>query len=608
MHRTHILSILFLALAVSSASAADYLSPLDLVAAPDGKTLYVALATGKSVAMFDVASGKVTRTVALPTVLGGIALSPDGSRLYASGAAPKGAVYAIDTKAAKLVGTFAVGHSPEGLAVSPDGKTLYVCNRFNDNLAILALPKGNVVKTVAMAREPVAVAATPDGKHVVVANHLPTGRADGEYVASVVTIVGTGAGNPVVTVKLHNGVVDLRGICVSPDSKYAYATSILAHYQLPTTQIERGWICANSLSVIDVAGAKLVNTVLLDSVDHGAANPWGVMCSPDGKRLCVSHAGTHEISIIDRVGLHERLDRVALGQKVTDVSSSAENVPNDLGFVDHVRRRIQLAGNGPRGLAIVGEKIYAAEYFTDTLGVTGLAPKRRADVQSIPLGPKVALTPVRKGEKNFNDAVLCMQQWQSCASCHPDARTDGLNWDLLNDGIGNGKNAKSMLLAHRTPPVMVSGVRGKAEVAVRAGIRHIQFAIRPEEDATSIDAYLKALQPIPSPYLVDGKLSAAAQRGEKLFRTAGCSGCHSGELGTGLQSFDVGNGPDQQGVKEFDTPTVVEVWRTAPYLYDGRAATIIDVLTTFNKGDKHGTTSNLSKQQIADLAEYVLSR
>jgi hypothetical protein len=51
----------------------------------------------------------------------------------------------------------------------------------------------------------------------------------------------------------------------------------------------------------------------------------------------------------------------------------------------------------------------------------------------------------------------------------------------------------------------------------------------------------------------------------------------------------------------------VEIWRTAPYLHDGRAATIGDMLTTFNAGDKHGKTSGLTPEEIADLAEYILS-
>jgi cytochrome c peroxidase len=59
--------------------------------------------------------------------------------------------------------------------------------------------------------------------------------------------------------------------------------------------------------------------------------------------------------------------------------------------------------------------------------------------------------------------------------------------------------------------------------------------------------------------------------------------------------------------KEFDTPTLIEVWRTAPYLYDGRAATMMDVLKTFNKDNRHGWTSDLTEEELRDLAEYVLS-
>jgi len=55
-----------------------------------------------------------------------------------------------------------------------------------------------------------------------------------------------------------------------------------------------------------------------------------------------------------------------------------------------------------------------------------------------------------------------------------------LNWDLLNDGVGNPKHTKSMLLAHRTPPAMSEGVRLTAEAAVRSGLTHILYADRPE--------------------------------------------------------------------------------------------------------------------------------
>ena len=82
------------------------------------------------------------------------------------------------------------------------------------------------------------------------------------------------------------------------------------------------------------------------------------------------------------------------------------------------------------------------------------------------------MTAVRKGEMLFNDATICFQQWQSCVSCHPGGgRLDGLNWDLVNDGIGNTKNTKSLLLAHKTPPAMIRGIRENAEAAVRAGFQ-----------------------------------------------------------------------------------------------------------------------------------------
>ena len=77
---------------------------------------------------------------------------------------------------------------------------------------------------------------------------------------------------------------------------------------------------------------------------------------------------------------------------------------------------------------------------------------------------------------------------------------------------------------------------------------------------------------------------------------------------TDLKKYDVGTGKDREEGIEFDTPTLVEAWRTAPYLYDGRAATIKEVLTTYNSDDKHGKTSNLTEKQINDLAEFVLSQ
>ena len=76
----------------------------------------------------------------------------------------------------------------------------------------------------------------------------------------------------------------MRGICVSPDGKYAYVVHILARYQMPTTQLERGWMNTNAMSIIDVAAKKLINTVLLDDIDLGAANPGAWPARPTASR------------------------------------------------------------------------------------------------------------------------------------------------------------------------------------------------------------------------------------------------------------------------------------------------------------------------------------
>jgi cytochrome c peroxidase len=132
----------------------------------------------------------------------------------------------------------------------------------------------------------------------------------------------------------------------------------------------------------------------------------------------------------------------------------------------------------------------------------------------------------------------------------------------------------------------------------------------PEEVAAAMDEWLKSLQPVPSPHLVNGRLSEAGRRGEELFKSAdtACLNCHDSELFTDLHSYNVGTqNPFDKEDKEFDTPTLRELWRTSPYLHDGSAATIRDVLTTRNPKDEHGKTSQLTAQQIDDLAEYLLS-
>jgi cytochrome c peroxidase len=84
----------------------------------------------------------------------------------------------------------------------------------------------------------------------------------------------------------------------------------------------------------------------------------------------------------------------------------------------------------------------------------------------------------------------------------------------------------------------------------------------------------------------------------------------SSSLFTDLASADVGTRGRYDRPEDpapFDTPTLVELWRTAPYLHDGSAVTLRDLLVRLNPHDRHGTTSHLSNEQLDDLEAYLLS-
>lgn len=599
-------SILFAIAALCGVCAAEYLSPSDMQLIDGGNTLLITQDTGKRIDLFDTAAGKILRSIALPNRPRGLACSQDGQTAYLPTGEGEGLLNVLDLASGKIVHRIPVGHGPMAPVLSPDGKTLYVCNRFDNAIGFVDLATRQQTRTVAVTREPVAAALTPDGRLLFVANHLPDGPANVDYVAAKISVIDTAKGERAKDIKLVTGSEGLRGMCMSADGQFVYATHLMARFQIPTTKLDRGWVSTDALSIIRVADLKLLYTVLLDDVDRGFANPWGVDISSDGKQLCVGSAGNNELCLIDLPALTEKID-AAVQAMGANAESMHLNAHNDLAMLVDVRQRIPLKGIGARAVLMHNDRIYIAEYFSDSLGQVTLQDGQVESVESIPLGPVVPLTPERQGAILFNDARMCFQNWLSCASCHPDARTDGLNWDLLNDGIGNPKNVKSMLLAHQTPPTTWLGIRADAEASVRSGIRHIQFVVRPEEDALAIDAYLKSLKQTPSPWLVGGKLSASAARGEKIFETIGCAQCHPAPLYTDLRQYNVGTGTGVDADQSFDVPSLREVWRTAPYLHDGRAATIRDLLKQQGHAAIVEKTSTLTDQQLQDLETYILS-
>jgi len=593
----------------------SFLAPAAVVATVDGRSIYVACEGTAEVLVFDTTSKTITARIFVAPSPSGLAISRNNERLYVTCAGPASTVCVVDTAKRKVIERLPAGYQAQSPGLSPDGRTLFVCNRFNNDVSVIDLTSAKEVRRIAVPREPFSVAVTPDGQRLLVVNHIHAGRADVDVVASSVSVIDVAAGTVLKEIYLPNGSTLLREIRISPDGRYAVVAHILARFHLPTTQIERGWINSNAGSIIDLAELKLLNTVLFDNIDSGASTPWAVGWSRDGKQLLVTHTGTHDLSVVDFPALLAKLAKVPAalepGKPVdyTSASRTTAEVPNDLSFLVGLRLRVKLSGKGPRSLVVAGERVWVANYFSDTLNEVDLAANP-ARVECVPLGPAPQMTSARIGESLFSDATICFQGWQACSSCHShDGRVDGLNWDNLNDGIGNPKNSKNLLLAHFTPPSMWLGVRSNAYVAVRAGIRNSLFTVQPPEVADALDDYLKSLKPMPSPHLVKGKLSPAAESGKKIFfsDTVGCADCHRGQYYADQRSHNVGTvGKFDQPTDRFDTPSLIEAWRSGPYLHDGRAATIRDVITLPCE-NQHGVTSLLTSKQIDDLVEYVLS-
>ncbi|MDD3585751.1 MAG: hypothetical protein PHQ75_01095 [Thermoguttaceae bacterium] len=549
-----------------------------------------------------------------------------------------------------------VGHTPSDVAVGPNNQgkqTIYVCNRFDGSVSVIDYASGKVEKTWPVGREPYAMKVVPSGKDLVVAAHLPEHIADEFYIMSVVRVIDTQTGKS-EAIELINGASGCKDVALSPDGKYAFVTGTHGKFQTVTSQVVGGWIVENVFSVIDVKTRQLVDTFFLDDTLLGAANPWGITCSEDGKFLAVSASGTDEIIFLpyDRV-LKLIEERPGWNRPGAGAYTYTYHGKGKIKFP--MRVRVQTGAKGIRRVVMKNDTVYATSYFEDAVAVLrmrlnppfenhpgsyvkkerpplALDPQADHDEKAtyprivklenavplkgieidrslIRLGPKPQWSEARRGEVLFHDATICMENWLSCATCHPDARVDGLNWDLINDGLGNPKNTKSMLLSHETPPSMISGVRKTAEEAVRAGVTHLLFNEIPENDCAAMDEYLKGLTPVSSPHLTDGKLSPSAERGKFLFESSrvDCASCHPAPLFTDLSFHNVKSQDFYDNISRFDTPSLIEVWRTAPYMNTGHYKTVKELLIKGKHGNTDGRLNRLTARELDDLVEYVLS-
>lgn len=583
--------------ALTGCNGNDVFAPDHIWSAGEEGGLLVTNRDKKEICLIDTRLKNTGIKVTLPTAANDLTETPD-QHIWVVCDGVGGSLCELNGKDLSVISQTALGHTPSALLFNRQTGSLWTTQRFNNELWEVSPKTKEVLNRITVGREPVDIVSFAGDSLLLVANNLPEMSSLTYPIACQLDIVDVNNKKVVKRLQLPNGSTDVKALATDSKGDYAYAVHLLARYQLPTNQVDRGWMSTNVLSVINLHTQEVENTVLLDTPQKGASNPWNVVVSPDDSKIWISVSGTHELVCVDRTSLHDRLARAKDGEKVTPSTKDYAHIPDDAGFLYGIRDFYKTQGKGPRALYVTPDKVYTANYYTGELVAFNGSGK---DMVSTSLGAALASTQKGKGDMYFHDASIGFQEWQSCASCHPnDARMDGLNWDLLNDGMGNPKNTKTLVLSHQTPPCMVSGIRKDAETAVISGIKYILFAASTEEIAPAIDVYLKSLSPVPSPYLVNGNLSEAAQKGKVHFEK-NCASCHSGTYYTDMKQYKVNwtNGPDQN--VKMDVPALNEVWRTAPYLYDGRSYTMQEMLKV------HGPAETLSENELNNLAEYVLS-
>jgi uncharacterized repeat protein (TIGR01451 family) len=216
----------------------------------------------------------------------------------------------------------------------------------------------------------------------------------------------------------------------------------------------------------------------------------------------------------------------------------------------------------------------------------------------------------------------------ACASCHLFGTADARAWDF-SQFVSHVRSTPDLRGAEKTLPHNWAATMDELQdqnakiVDLAGGAGLIPGGGNPplgapnagvSQDLDDLAAYVASLRHRSSTPFPGG---AAADSGEALFNdgTVGCAGCHTGPLytdssllgGPPFLRHDVGtaDSTDAEGAAGFDTPSLVGLWDTGPYLHDNRAETLHDVLTVRNPGDLHGTTSHLTATQIDYLVAFL---
>lgn len=227
-------------------------------------------------------------------------------------------------------------------------------------------------------------------------------------------------------------------------------------------------------------------------------------------------------------------------------------------------------------------------------------------VHVISFDPKTELTlndDARRGRVLFHDSKdeRISKDRRACATCHPDARDDGLTW-LTSDGPRQTIFLCGRL--DRKPPFGWNGKHASIAEHVKNTLKQLGGTGLPDDAIRSLESYLRAIPP--PPRSTHSELGEEAKTGKQIFFSSEtrCSTCHAESQGFGgARAEDVSSKSNFDVTKEYLVPSLRFLGASAPYYHDGRFATLPDLIRGVD--GKMGHTKHLDDAQVAALSAYL---
>ncbi len=592
----------------------EYISPYNLSLSQYCNMLFVVGQESNQLLVVDLRESKVVEKIDVGNRPHTVVLSQDEKTAYVSNQWSDN-LFVIDLDKFRVTDTLTGGSGPAGMAISPDQEFLYVVNSYSSDISIFDLNTHKEKRRLKAGNNPVSAAFSPDGKDLYVSSRRTLPIPYGTSPITELTV--TDARSQRVSERwMFTNAYIMENVTVTPSGDLAISTLIRPKNLIPAIQVEKGWMMNHGIGIIERKENGRMIQLLLDEPNSYYADPFDVVVSPDGRRAYVSHSGVDRISVIDLDEIRTLLEESSEEQLRT--------YSNHLGISSrYVIARISTGAN-PKGMVLSpdGKLLYVAERLEDRITVINTASLETE--KRIPLGGPKRITVARRGRQLFNNAGHTFQNQYACYTCHPDSHEDGLVYNMAAHDMGrNLANVQTLRDIGDIPPYKWNGKN--QTIYKQDGMRFSSVLTRTEpfshKELDALVAYI--ITGIKNPpnlrYNPMGELTSAQQRGKEVFYRDydnfgneipvenRCYTCHPPPNFTNMEMADVGSLSETDDPMLFDVPQLNNVYESAPYLHDGRAATLEELWTKFNDEDKHGVGNDMLKDQLNDLVEYLKS-